>query len=118
MSIFVPLVLVVMPMSIGLGALLFVIAVMGAFAFAAIYASGPHADGRSVRAIAALYAAARMNQAPSDAASHRSRVACVAQLYAAVKQDYSRHVAPRRDAVSTFVTGGLDPVADGAAQAP
>jgi hypothetical protein len=116
MSIFVPLVLVVMPMSIGFGALLFVIAVMGTIAAAAIYASGPHADGRSARAIAALYAAAQMNEAPSDAASHRSRVACVAQLYAAVKQNKSVRGTERRDSPPRFVTARLHAVTRGASQ--
>jgi len=117
MSIFVPVVLVVMPMSVGFGTLLFMIAVMGTIAFAAIYASGPYADARSARAIAALYAAAPMNEAPSDAASHRSRVECIAKLYAAVRQNKSRDGEKSRDQPPHFVTTGLDPVIHGAARA-
>jgi hypothetical protein len=116
MSIFVPLVLVVMPMSIGFGALLFVVAVMGTIACAALYASRPQADARTVRAVAALYAAAPMNEASSDAASHRSRVECIAKLYAAVRQNKSRDGEKSRDQPPHFVTTGLDPVIHGAAQ--
>jgi hypothetical protein len=91
MSIFVPLVLVVMPMSIGIGSLLFIIVVMSMFAFTAIYATRPQADARTAQALAAH------GEASSDAASHLSRVECVAKLYATAKHNKSRHGAERRD---------------------
>jgi hypothetical protein len=91
MSIFVPLVLVVMPMSVGIGSLAFVVAVIGMFAFTAIYASRPKADARTAQALAAH------GVASSDAASHLSRVECIAKLYAAARKNRTRHGTERRD---------------------
>jgi hypothetical protein len=89
MNIFFPLVLAVMPTSISVDSFLLVVVAMGAIAAAGLAASRQQADERTLRALAALYAAAAMdsarNGAANDAAIRRCRVEAVATLCAAAR---------------------------------
>jgi hypothetical protein len=69
MSIFVPLVLVVMPMNIDIGPLLFVLAVLSTIAGTGLYAGRGKPGAMS-----------------ADAASHRSRAEAVRELFAVAKK--------------------------------
>ncbi len=92
MSILIPLILAVMPMSVGPGSFLFVAAIMSTVACAALYASRPEAAdrGAAADAVAGLFAQDKASRAwlavRNDAAIHDARVEAVAELYAAARE--------------------------------
>jgi hypothetical protein len=84
MSIFVPLILVVMPMNIDIGPFLLVLAVLSAISVAGLCA------GRDAAA-----------EISSDATLHRSRVEAVTELFAAAR----RNSSPSPTRIAGNITG-------------
>jgi hypothetical protein len=89
MSIMIPLILAVMPMSIGPDSVLLVVALLSTLSCAALYASRLPVEDRAAAAdaVAGLFAQDKTSRgrraARDDAAVHDARIEAVAELYAA-----------------------------------